>query len=1290
MTDVAINYAKNILRKEAQMELSVGATHLTILKLSIFMDEVKLSPLPSTKTPVQDISVTQIQVRLDPLELLFGQIKIAAIILDGMNLQIDIDAFPKDNLGPQKLPLTEIFQWAEKIPVTRLGLRKSRLTVVSKKMSLKADIFPMEAMLSNNLQKLSLRLYSPSATIQSQRLAEPASISIESMINLEPNKISLQSQFMALGQTLQLSGSVKNPIQLLISPEGDLKAKFSSDLKPLGEKLKSLLTSSVPILEGRLQLETSMSFKGLKKYSGYMDLKTKNIKIESFELGDLETRAHLEETELKLEEIKILHPSGQATLKKNIINLSSPFVFKSHVIVSSLDLQRLLQSLKLYKVPVWMMAQAELPCEGQLINFELNCKGEMKVQDLIVKTGIALSEKTIVEVPQGIATGSLHVDLEKVTLKTQVQFGDGQGPVDGEVYYKKGFDFRFKTDSLDFKNIKQLSGLDFKGSVALDGFTRGDSNGAVLNLKTDIKDFVFEKYKLGRLQGLVRYAKSHLFIEQINGQLPQSNYNGQIDIDLKDQSLSGSVQLPKTDLGDIADIFQNIYIPPVKVQGVGSANLDFSGPFNFWKLNYNLVSQFKNGKIEGETFSKFIFNVESRQGQITAKQVELSKGISLARMTGTIENDQTARLAFEGSNLRLEESEIANKIKNNLVGAFNFSGAISGPIMNPDLTLKGHIAELMADEQELPSSFFQLKMNRELFQADANLFGNKIQGDLKIPWGDSRQPLKIRVKTMDWNFASVLSLIGASQLQEEYESQLSSDIDLVSDIGDWTNLSGQISIKNFYLKRGASFLRNPEPIEMKFNQGLISLQRFNLFGPNTDIQIKGNGFSFKDLNISVSAKSDLRLLQILVPFLEDLGGPFQMQTTFSGNIKRPEILGNASLQNAFVKLKGFPHPIEKLKADVLFSHSKVMIQNIKGFMANGTVSGEGTVTINGLKDIPTQIRIRAESISLNVPDKIKSQGSADLTFSGKWFPFILGGVYRINSALIEKEFINDENAKAQIRDSIYLPKLLKESTFDPVLLDLQLNLERNVLVKNSQMEGLITGQVQVKGPPTNPILLGRINLEKNSKLMFKSNIFEVQNGNATFNNPNKIQAELYISAQSRVVDYDVNLLVQGQSSNPQIKLSSIPPLPDQEIISLLALGVTSEKLEQSQSRDQATRVGYEAGAVFLNQIGVNKGLRSTLGVNFELSSAFDNTKNANVPRVTFRKKLSRKWSTSYSQGVEAGQGPKEVKLQYQINNNLSGVGSWESRESHEGTSVRSGTKDQSIFGMDLEFKREFK
>ena len=84
---------------------------------------------------------------------------------------------------------------------------------------------------------------------------------------------------------------------------------------------------------------------------------------------------------------------------------------------------------------------------------------------------------------------------------------------------------------------------------------------------------------------------------------------------------------------------------------------------------------------------------------------------------------------------------------------------------------------------------------------------------------------------------------------------------------------------------------------------------------------------------------------------------------------------------------------------------------------------------------------------------------------------------------------------------------------------------------------------------------------------------------------------------------------------------------------------------------------------------------------------YDSNRNANVSKATVSRKITNKIQASASRAL--GTDPStEVKIQYFFNNNVSAIGNWEGRE-FEGTE-NSDRQSQSVFGLDLEFKREFR
>ncbi|MFZ4404692.1 MAG: translocation/assembly module TamB domain-containing protein, partial [Pseudobdellovibrionaceae bacterium] len=594
------------------------------------------------------------------------------------------------------------------------------------------------------------------------------------------------------------------------------------------------------------------------------------------------------------------------------------------------------------------------------------------------------------------------------------------------------------------------------------------------------------------------------------------------------------------------------------------------------------------------------------------------------------------------------------------------------------------------DNQEIADSSFLFKISKDEMFADVDMFGQAIKGQVRWPFV-SGLPLDLKVKFINWNFIQFLSAYFGRNFFNEYNSSFSGDVNLQSENGDPWKVTGQAKIINFYMQRGDSFFKNTKTAIISFINGIGKIENFNLEGRQNKIQIQSERFSQEDMALDVLTAVDLRLFHFLLPFLDELGGPFNMSAQFSGPYNKPEILGSAKIANGYLKLKGIPHQFEKIESDIVFSQSKILIGSLKSDFAGGKIKGDGQILIAGIRNLPTAVRLNFQNVQLNIPDKFSSQGYGDLLFSGSWFPFTLSGSYFVQSGLITKEMTSD-SATGNIKINSYLAQVLKEKSIDPIVLDLQVLVDKGIAIKNALIDGKVNGAVQVKGAPRTPGILGKINFEKKSKVFFKDSAFEVQTSSIQFNNLSEINPDLYIAAQSRVSDYDVNLLIQGPAQSPNIQLSSLPPLGEQDIISLLALGVTSSKLDQNiQSKQQAEQTGYIIGsAIFSAQNPLNKTLKERLGLNLQFSTGFDSTKNISVPKVTLSRRLSEKVNASASRTL-GEQSSYEFKLQYAINSNVSAIGIYESRDANEGSSVQAQNKDtQNILGLDLEFKTEFK
>ncbi len=1254
---------------------------------TLILKSVSIQPKPEFAKIISPTEITEVRLQVDPFQILLGRLVLSALTIEGLKTDFNLDPLLNSPSKPQEFPLAQFFKKLSQVPINRLFLEKINLTLHSKDLGGQLTLKDSSLGMLLQAQKLQVRTSIKQAEMDFKKYGK-GSLGIETLFQLTPKTLKvLQFETSLNKNKINIEGQVDNFHRIQLHPKANFNFKTSLDLSDLGLQIKNINPSwKLPPVAGEVHSEGQIKIDTFDNLTGQFQLNTRDVQVEAFEIGNAQLSGEFKNRSLLLNKIEALHPAGRLILKKSDLELTHEFKFKTDVDIENLDLLKLFHSLRLGDIPVALQVQGHLPCTGQLVPFVADCEGEVIGKDLHVNSKGNFTGKPIVKLDEFSGNGTLQVDLNQVKYKANVKLGDSQGQSEGTIIYDQGFKISYKSPELNFKNIKNLGNLEMSGVAAVEGSTEGNSHAATFGMKIQAQDYVLEKYRLGSFGTQLSYKEGHLYFKDIEGLMSRSTFQGMLDINFHKNELLGQIDFPRTDLVDVAWIFEDVFPLPVSVSGAGQARLRFEGPLNFWRMNYKLESEFKNGKIATESFGRFLFNLTALDGNIKTDLVEVHKNNSAIRVNGQVSSSQKLKLSGMAEQLKLDESELVNSINSGIFGLLNGKAELTGSISEPRLDLQGRVTDTVIDEQEVPESQFLVKIDRNAIEIKNQLFGEKIISDIQWPFKVGHTPLKINVRTIDWNFTQILSLFDAGFLQNEYQSQLTSEVNLVSENGDLFKSSGKISAINVYLKRGPLTLQNVGPIEITASNGKIDLKNFSLRGQDNYVQLTGNDFTLEQLNLQLKANVELRLLHMFLPFLEDLGGPASGSASITGAIYKPQLLGSAQLQDVFLKLKGFPHPIDRINTEILFSHSKVLVQDLKAQLAGGVVTGSGDVQIQGWRDLPINLKLKAEGINLIIPDKVRSSGNAELVFSGRWFPFLLSGTYNVTSALFEKEFGDESGNLVSARQSNYLPKSLKENSFEPLILDLQVILQRGAEVKNSQMDGTVTGQLQVKGPPLNPILLGRINIEKNTKLVFKDKIFELQSGSVNFNNPTEVNPELYVSAQSRLDEYDINILVQGLAKAPNIRLTSMPPLPEPEIISLLALGVTSQRLEKNvQSGEQATQAGLELGAAVLSKTQINRTLQDRLGVVLQFSSSFDSSKNITVPKAIISKKLSKKVEVSVSRTLR-DTSTQEAKLQYLINPSFSANISGEFRESETGTQKAS----ESILGLDLIYKRGFK
>src|SRR5690606_29904178 len=127
-----------------------------------------------------------------------------------------------------------------------------------------------------------------------------------------------------------------------------------------------------------------------------------------------------------------------------------------------------------------------------------------------------------------------------------------------------------------------------------------------------------------------------------------------------------------------------------------------------------------------------------------------------------------------------------------------------------------------------------------------------------------------------------------------------------------------------------------------------------------------------------------------------------------------------------------------------------------------------------------------------------------------------------------------------------------------------------------------------------PRILGGITLIRGT-LGFAGRSFELEDGGSLrFNGGDPTNPTLAISAQGDVEDVDISINLSGSAGNPRVTFSSMPALPQDEIMARILFGNSIGELSAIQAVQLASSLNaLRGGGGGLNPLGV---LQSATGI----------------------------------------------------------------------------------------------
>ncbi len=388
---------------------------------------------------------------------------------------------------------------------------------------------------------------------------------------------------------------------------------------------------------------------------------------------------------------------------------------------------------------------------------------------------------------------------------------------------------------------------------------------------------------------------------------------------------------------------------------------------------------------------------------------------------------------------------------------------------------------------------------------------------------------------------------------------------------------------------------------------------------------------------------DLSRLASLVPGVAIDSGFVTGNVDAAGTVGEPVIKGTLDLVNGgLVMEKSDIPPVSGLGASVDFVPDRITLKRLNATVAGGTLSAVGWLEIDEGKTGALEFRARANQIPLKRDESLIVRANADFRLTGTWEQAALTGTVGVVNSLFFRDiellpmgspFTGPEAAELPRIDTPAQPEGSVPEPFRDWTLNVLARTENPFLIRGNLATGQAVGSVRIRGTIGSPAPDGVVTVsEVLASLPFST--LTVRSGTLRFTPESGFDPILEIRGSAEPRPYRVNAYVYGRASDPQLVLTSSPPLPENEIMTLLATGTTSSGLEDPQAASsRALQLFVEE--LRRGRFGVGKQLRPLLKlldrVDFSLAEE-DPYSSESYSTATL--KITDRWFLSAGMGSE--------------------------------------------------------
>ena len=800
---------------------------------------------------------------------------------------------------------------------------------------------------------------------------------------------------------------------------------------------------------------------------------------------------------------------------------------------------------------------------------------------------------------------------------------------------KVAADFKFNAPNLT--EVLSLLGINALGKMNIHGNVGGTIAAPILNTQLQGKNLAFEQVKIGDADAKFQFSEGILSLD--HGKI--SNHNSLLDISgtirIRDPITRDILENPGLDIvlkGDA--LFIEDFVEGITGKFVLNGHIFGNTAHPLGRLNLKGEHiDVHTRKVQGVQLTSDLdgdrFNLDPFELVITpGEKIMLHGWISLNK-------NYNLKVASEGISLNnLIPLQLGDSDTGKISFMFQGQGNFENPQIKGGVVLNG----LRFNNQPLEDERFQIEVkDRTAYISGGRYFA------LNATYHLQTQAFSASARFDNTHLTPYLTIVGPSKLN----GSITGKIQVTGNARTPDQIKGAADISRIEIFSKKTPLLRALDVKAFLKNEEISIPGIRLDLLERGIlNIKGNAKLNGDLDIKAHGNIPLEVISNFLDVFSNAAGDVLLSLSVNGNLSQPYLSVDAELQNAGMTIPGLLQSMHDLNGGFHVTPKSIVLDNIQGMLNTGRFTLSGAVDLKAYQPSKVDLKLKAADLPIMIPDTLETRLSAELDIKGTPEKSLISG----DIQMIEGKYYKDvqlnlmESLGKKSREQTLITSKIPWPFLKNMEFDITTRYKEPFVVDNNMALLVVKPDLHIYGTVNQPLISGRAEVESGT-VYFQKKEFNVKKGLFDFINPYKIEPTIDVQSEVTVREWTVFLNISGTPDNLKFNFSSDPSEREEDIISLLLTGKTTQELiarEGGLSRASGQMLADVLAETVQKQIKDATGLDV---VELEYTEAKEAEESDEV-KVTVGKELSQRVTVRYGMQTKNARVIQQVITEYKL------------------------------------------